>query len=174
MNHIKMVVCLALLGGILLSACSRVSTPVVELRCYPVDNLEGVITKTDVALDKGISSDGNGSIRITVDKPTTVRLYETGDLDIEDARLIYQARLRTEGVEGKAYLEMWCQFTGKGEYFSKGLQSALSGTTEWCMQETPFFLRKGENPANVKVNVVIEGKGTVWIDDIRLIKGPLQ
>lgn len=37
----------------------------------------------------------------------------------------------------------------------------------------PFFLQKGENPDNVKLNLVIEGKGTVWIDDIHLYKGPL-
>ena len=51
----------------------------------------------------------NGSLRITTSKPTTVRLYETGDIDIENARLIYQAKLRTEGVEGQVYIEMWCE-----------------------------------------------------------------
>jgi hypothetical protein len=38
-------------------------------------------------------------------------------------------------------------------------------------QETPFFLKKGENPNNVKLNLVIDGKGMVWIDDIRLFRG---
>jgi hypothetical protein len=42
------------------------------------------------------------------------------------------------------------------------------------MEETPFFLKKGENPDNVKLNLVINGKGTAWIDDIRVLKGPLQ
>ena len=150
---------------------SRVST--VELKRYPVDSLDGVIARTGLVFDKEISSDGNGSIRIATDGPTTVRLYETGDLDVEDALLTYQARMRTEKVEGKAYLEMWCQFPGGLEFFSKDLESALSGSTEWCTEMTPFFLKQGENPVNVKLNVVIEGKGTVWIDDIRLSKGPL-
>jgi len=38
--------------------------------------------------------------------------------------------------------------------------------------ETPFFFKKGENPDNIKLNLIIKGKGTVWIDDIRLLKGP--
>jgi hypothetical protein len=104
----------------------------------------------------------------------TVRLFEVSDVDAENARVIYQARLRTENVEGKVYLEMWCRFPGKGEFFSRGLQNPLSGTTGWVSAETPFFLKKGEKPDLIKLNIVIEGKGTVWIDDVRLMKGPLQ
>ncbi len=165
---------LVLAISILISGCSNPSTSVVELRLYPAESLEGVITKTGVEFDRKVTSDGNGSLRVTANQPTTIRLYETGNIDVEDARLTYQAKVRTEDVEGEVYLEMWCQFAGKGEYFSRGMQSALSGTTEWSTQETPFFLKKGQNPDNVKLNLVIQGKGTAWIDDIRLLKGPLQ
>jgi hypothetical protein len=157
-----------------ISGCSNHGSTVVELKRYPVQNLDGVISKSNVAFDKQISSDGNGSIRITANKPVTILLYETGDIDAEDARLTYQAKVRTEGVEGKVYLEMLCQFPGKGEYFSRDLGSSLTGTNEWSSEETPFFLKEGGNPDNVKLNIVIDGKGTVWIDDIRLLKGPLQ
>jgi len=102
-----------------------------------------------------------------------IRLFEIGDIDVENARLIYQAKLRTEDVEGKVYLEMWNHFPNKGEFFSRSLQNPLTGTTDWVTEETPFFLKKGENPDNVKLNLVIDGKGTVWIDDIRLIKESL-
>ena len=103
-----------------------------------------------------------------------IRLFETGDVDVEDARLTYQAKVRTEGVEGQVFLEMWCQFAGKGEYFSRDLETPQTGTTEWSTEETPFFLKKGENPDNVKLNLVVNGSGTVWIDDIRLFRGPLN
>jgi hypothetical protein len=158
-----------------LVACSKQSPEqeIVVLKAYPMTGALDVVAKDMVQMDNAISSDGNGAARIHVDAPTTIRLYETGDLDVENARLIYQARLRTEGVEGRVYLEMWCSFPGKGEFFSRALQSPLTGTTEWTSQETPFFLKPGENPENVKLNVVIDGKGTVWIDDIKLTKGPL-
>lgn len=137
---------------------------------YPFDSLEGVITQSGVALDRDITSDGRFSLRATVTEPSVVRLFETGDVDIEDAVLVYQAMLRTENIVGRVYLEMWCHFEGKGEFFSRGLDSFLSGTNEWNSQEIVFFLKKGENPDNVKLNIVCEGTGTFWVDNIRLLK----
>jgi hypothetical protein len=156
------------------TGCSKPPQQVTELKRFPLDSLEGVVTQSGVQIDKDVSSDGNGSLRTTVAEPTVVRLFELGDIDVEDARLIYQAKVRTDGVEGQVYLEMWCHFPGKGEFFSRGLQTPLTGTTNWTTEETPFFLKKGENPDNVKLNLVINGKGTAWIDDIRLLKAPLQ
>ena len=150
------------------------STSVAEtLAAYPIEGMDGLITQSGVVFDSTTSADGNGSLKIAAEAPTTVRLFETGDVDVENASIIYSARLRTENVEGKVFLEMWCSFAGRGEFFSRALQAPLSGTVEWTSQETPFFLKPGENPDNVKLNVVIDGKGTVWIDEIRLVKGPL-
>ena len=157
-----------------LIGCSKSPQKVIELKRFLIDSLEGIITQSGVQFDKEVSSDGNGSLKITATEPTVVRLFELGDIGVENARLIYQAKVRTEGVEGQVYLEMWCHFPGKGEYFSRGLQTPLTGTTNWTTEETPFFLKKGENPDNVKLNLVINGKGTAWIDDIRVLKGPLK
>ncbi len=63
---------------------------------------------------------------------------------------------------------------GKGEFFSRNPQAAASGTSNWTSISTPFFLKRGENPDNIRLNLVVEGKGTVWIDDIRLVEGPLE
>lgn len=154
----------------LILGCSDKSANIVELKHYPLDSTEGLITQSDVQTDTRISSDHKASVRITAKQPTIVRLYEVRDVDVENARLTYQAKLRTEALEGTAYLEMWCHFPGKGEFFSRAVQSPLSGTNDWSSQETPFFLKKGEKPDYISLNLVIEGKGTVWIDDIRLIK----
>jgi hypothetical protein len=159
--------------ALVLVSCSNPSKQPVELRHFPVDSMDGIITRSGVRIDKDISSDGNGSLRVTSTRPTVIRLFEIGDIDVENARLTYQARLRTAHVEGQVYLEMWCRFPGKGEYFSRGLKTPLTGTTEWTTEETPFFLKKGENPDNVKLNLVINGKGTAWIDDIRLLRDTL-
>jgi len=172
MRNLALYVCVVMVFAVV--GCSKPSKQVGELRRFPVDNLEGLITQSGVQIDKEISSDGNGSLRITATESTVVRLFEIGDIDIENARLIYQARVRTEGIEGQVFLEMWCHFPGKGDFFSRGLKTPLTGTTNWTTEETPFFLKKGENPDNVKLNLVINGKGTAWIDDIRLLKGSLR
>ena len=164
-----MLVCIHFLIG----GCTSNKNDVVQIKHYPLDSTEGIITRSNISLDKNISSDRNGSLRIATSEPVTIRLFELGDIDVENARLTYRAQLRTEDVKGQAYLEMWCRFPGKGEFFSRGLHSPLSGSTEWTSQEIPFFLKKGENPDDIKLNLVINGTGTVWIDDIRMLKGPL-
>jgi hypothetical protein len=171
-NYFSLLCCIVVIFT--LWACSKPSQTAVEIKHYPLDALDDVLTHSGVQIDNATSKDGKGSLKIVASEPTVIRLFETGDIDIENARLIYQAKVRTAGVQGQVFLEMWCHFPGKGEFFSRGLQNSVSGTTEWTSVETPFFLQKGENPDNVKLNLVINGTGTVWIDDIHLIKGPLQ
>jgi len=171
-NRIKIILCLIVLAAWLV-ACAKQPPEAVELMVYPVDDAQGVLTESGVGMDEAITSDGGGSLRVTATEPTTFRLYETGNIDIENARLIYQAKIKTADVAGEVYLEMWCHFPGKGEFFSRALHAPVSGTVDWSTQETPFFLKKGENPDNVKLNLVVNGRGTAWIDDIRLIKGSL-
>lgn len=160
--------------SLLILGCSLSAQDVVELKKFPVDSLDGVITRSGVQLDKQISSDGKGSLKIIAGQPLTVRIFEVSGIDVDEARLIYRAKVRTEGVEGLVYLEMWCHFPGKGDFFSRGLQTPLSGTTNWTTEEIPFFLKKGEKPDFVKLNLVVNGKGAAWIDDIRLLKAPLS
>ncbi len=49
-------------------------------KAYPLDSLEGVLTKNNVQFFPMYSSDGNGSLRVMSDtlEKTTVRLFETG------------------------------------------------------------------------------------------------
>jgi len=128
----------------------------------------------EVEIDTEMFADGNESLKITADKPLVIQLANTGYIDIEDVLLIYRAKVKTKNLKGKVYLEMWCSFGKKGQYFSKAIDNALSGTNDWTVQETPFILKKGENPDDVKLNIVINGKGTVWLDQIELIKKPLN
>ena len=145
-----------------------------EIRRLPLDTLSVVLTRSDVQFDPNVSSDGNGSLRVTASAPMTVRIYEMGPMAVDDARLIYQARVRTSDVKGRVYLEMWCHIPGKGALPSQSLASSLSGTTGWTILETPLFLQKGERPENVGLNLVVDGTGTAWIDDIRLLRAPLE
>ncbi len=158
----------------IIAACSTKQDPVTLIKHYPVDSLEGVIDYSGVRLDNEFTSDGNGSLRIETGKPVTLKLFQTGDIDIENAKLVYKAHLRVQDLVGKVYLEMLCRFPGKGEFFSRALHSSLSGNQDWTIQDTPFFLKKGENPNNIQINLVVDGKGTAWIDDIRLEKTPLK
>jgi hypothetical protein len=103
-----------------------------------------------------------------------VPLFEVTDVSIENAMLIYQATLQSEKLDGQAYLEMWVRLPGKGEFFSRGLDRPITGTTSWMTVATPFFLQAGQKPNLIRLNLAVQGKGRVWIDDIHLMRAPLQ
>ncbi len=176
MKCLRFAAALLLAVAFLAAGCSKKAVETTELKHYPLDSMDGLITMSGVEIDSVISSDGNGSLKIVSASSgqTVIRLFETGDIDVENARLMYRAKVRTENVKGQAYLEMWCHIDGAGEAFSRDLASPVTGTVGWTTEETPFFLQKGQNPDNVKLNLVIEGGGTVWIDDIRLVHAPLK
>jgi hypothetical protein len=102
----------------------------------------------------------------------TVRLFEIQDPRVEQCLLTYGAKMKTDSLVGGAYLEMWCRLPGRGEFFSKGLQQKASGTTDWASYEIPFSLKKGQQPDLIKLNLVVEGKGRVWLKDVQLLKTP--
>lgn len=159
-----------ILFAVMAVSCSRPTADDIVLREFSCDSLAGVIHQDGIAVDTRVKKEGRGALRVDVAEPMIVRLFETGDIDIENAVLVYQARLRTEEFQGRVYLEMWCRFEGKGEFFSRGIDRTLSGTANWTRLEIPFFLKPGENPDDVKLNVVCEGNGSFWVDDVRLIK----
>src|SRR5207302_10502910 len=117
-----------------------------------------------------MSTDGKGSLRIDTSQPLTLPLFEVNDLSIENAALIYQASLQSQNLDGKAYLEMWLRFPGKGEFFSRGLDRPITGTMSWMTSTIPFFLQAGQKPDLIRLNLVVQGKGRVWIDDVHLVR----
>jgi hypothetical protein len=141
-----------------------------QLEYYPMNDLKGIVTQSGIQLDKNISDDGNGSIKITADKPLVIQLYSVDDVKVDDTQVVYEANIKSEGLSGQAYLEMWCVFNDKGEYFSRGFDSVISGNEDWKTIRTVFNLEKGERPDQIKLNVVVNGVGTIWIDDIHLSK----
>ena len=143
-------------------------------KAWPLDSLEGLLTRSNVKLDSNVSADGNGSLKIQSQEAGTIRLFETGPISVQNRLLFYSAKVRSAELQGKAFLEMWCNIPGKGEFFSRGLDQPISGTTEWTTVQTSFRLEAGQMPGNLKLNVVVEGTGTVWIDDIRLLSSPLN
>jgi len=102
----------------------------------------------------------------------TIRLFELENPDAEQCFVTYSATMKTEGLAGRAFLEMWCRLPGRGEFFSKGLNQAITGTTDWASYEIPFYLKKGQRPDLIKLNLFIEGRGKVSMKDVQLLKTP--
>lgn len=147
--------------------------PPVELARYPLDSLEGVRAVTGVSFDPAVSHDGKGSLRVDAQGPLTVPLFEVKPSNVDNVMLVYEASLQSEKLDGQAYLEMWVRLPGRGEFYSRGVDRPVTGTMSWVTASTPFFLQPGQKPDLIRLNLVVNGKGRVWIDDLRLLKQPL-
>ncbi len=160
---------------VFVAGCSQTRQPgqASKLAEFPLNSVEEVIDRHLVVLDRAVSSDGSGSIKVEFDKPATIHLGNFAAEEIANSRLIYRARVKGEYISGRAYLEMLCFFEDQGEFFSRDLQSPVTGTTDWTTEETYFFLKEGENPDMVRLNLIVEGEGTVWVDDISLLRAEL-
>ena len=130
-------------------------------------------TTADPAISKDLVVTEDKAWLADSKKAQTIRLFEVENPGVEQCVVTYRAKLKTENLTGQAYLEMWCRFPGKGEFFSRGLNHAITGSNDWASYETPFILKKGEKPDLIKLNLVVQSAGKVWVKDMELLKGPL-
>src|SRR5882762_8506795 len=121
----------------------------------------------------GITAGHDGWL-IEAKTPQTVHLFELQNPQVEQCVVAYRAKMKSEALSGHAFLEMWCRLPGRGEFFSKGLNQTITGTTDWASYEIPFYLKKGQRPDLIKLGLVIEGRGKVSMKDVELLKAPLE
>ncbi|MEQ8209962.1 MAG: protein kinase [Lacipirellulaceae bacterium] len=146
----------------------------------------GVLRRFSPIVDAPISEhkrvvkerDGGGYVasewQFNPTEPTTLRLFEINKPEnVENCVVTFRAKMKTKDLEGKAYLEMWVRVPPNPEAFSKGFHHAVSGTNDWATYETPFFLKKGEQADLLKLNVVTEGAGTIFLNDVEVIVAPM-
>jgi hypothetical protein len=151
-------------------ALTTTTTHAQELKKLSLDNPS--TASPIITADPQAKAEGESSLKITTRWPTTVSLGEVTDLDVEGAKLVYSAKVKTT-LTGSAFLEMWAH-VGGGQYFSRGMKDTVSQKADWKTIKTPFMFQKGQKPDKVTLNLVINGTGTVWIDDIVLTKEPLD
>jgi hypothetical protein len=151
----------------------------LESRLKPPDpagppRLVRAFDSTAEPICRGSVTPEEGAWRIESRGKQTCRLFEVGNPGVEQCLLAYRARLRTEELQARAYLEMWCSFATRGEFFSKGFHNAVTGTNDWASYEIPFFLKRGQRPDLVKLNLVFDSPGTLWLKDVALWATPLR
>lgn len=138
---------------------------------------ETLVRRFSPEVDVPIAGDGvseiEGGWRLESEGERTFRLFEVPDPDIEQCMLSYRAEMRSEAVQKRAYLEMWCRMPGQGEFFSKGFHNALKGDNGWASYEIPFYLKAGQRPDLLKLNLVFDGPGVIEIRNAHLTATPV-
>jgi hypothetical protein len=95
---------------------------------------------------------------------------------IKGPRYAVTGKVRYEGVEGTGYLELWNHFPGGGQYFSRTLGDAgpmqkLEGSSGWREFTLPFDATGAPAPIRLVVNVVLPGRGVVYLGPLQLVDG---
>ena len=139
----------------------------------PAETLRAFRISDPPIAESGVSMDDD-AWRIDAGEAGSVPLFEIADPGVEQATIAYSAELRSADLDGGAYLEMWCRFPGRGEFFSKGLHQKVKGTTGWSSHQVPFSLKSGERPDLIRLNVAFDGPGTVWIRNVEVLRTPLR
>lgn len=146
----------------------------VELAHFPLGP-DDLPAGRDAAYDAGISQDGGGSLRVATDVGGRLRLYELDDVGPIGGRLVYTGFLRSRDLDGTAFLELWCRPAEDDPAFVRGIPTGVSGSSDWTPQVIGFTNPElCSGPVSVELNVVIQGGGTVWIDDLRLWSVPIE
>lgn len=147
----------------------------VEIAHYPL-SADAVPAGADAVFDRDVSQDGGGSLRVeTGGEGGRLRLYRIDDVDAIDGTLLFTGFLKSQELRGTAFFELWCHPVEGNPAFVRGLPRRVAGTSDWKPQELSFSQPAAcRRPAFVELNVVIQGAGTVWIDNLRLWDLPVE
>jgi hypothetical protein len=139
-------------------------------------------TTANPTASKDVVVEGN-AWRADCYKAQSFQLFELPNPGVEGCIILYRAKLRSEELVGRAYLEMWCRLPNGGEFFSKGINQAITGSNDWVASEIPFILQQGEKPDLIRLNLAVENAtwlwkktdaGTLWVKDVELARAPLR
>ena len=160
-------------------ACYEPTKPAERIWENAVTSLDGLhaLTEGVMQLDTETSFDRNGSLRVETLGDSEFFLYAIeGDalagVNLENAQISYQARIRTEGLDGEAPIQLGVRIAGGDTYQAVPDMPPLEGSTDWVMQEANFFTGRGEKPDGIFVMLAVKGAGLVWVDHLKVLSTP--
>lgn len=144
-----------------------------EVDDFSCDTLERVLSREYLLLDKDISFDGKGSIRIETKEPMTITFYET-KVPGENATFTYKIKMKTKGLKDSAYVTMDLYYPNGGKQSVQLDQKYwLYGDNDWT-DVNISIPAPNQKVASVILNIVLTDEGTVWVDDLHLIMTPFS
>jgi hypothetical protein len=121
---------------------------------------------------------GSSGHRLRIDSkqssPSSVTVLTIDRPQIAGPRYKVSGRLRSDGVEGTGYLEMWSHFPDGAQYFSRtladqGPMMKLHATSGWRSFVLPFDATGASSPpSRLVINVVLSGRGAVYLGPLEL------
>ncbi len=136
------------------------------------ESVEG--SSVTVSIDSARHASGKASLKVQSQKPGShhVVLARLENLNIKGVqRLAYRAQTMTQDLQGEVYLLMSVYV--QGEMPQASMINGFKANTfpKWNPVETAFFLKPGQTIGQLELALVLDGPGTVWVDDLSLLSG---
>jgi hypothetical protein len=147
-----------------------------EIASFRLNTMNGILATANASIDESQSADSTskGALKIEAPSSMTVKLVQTGPLNVNDVTLIYRATFRSKELSGRAYLLMTVRWADSLETFARGFEQAIIGSVPWVTEDITYNVERKKKVDNVTLGMVIEGTGTVWVNDVKLLKTTLK
>lgn len=172
MDHLRTVAAAAALALAATVACDKKAEPPKQIDFISCDDTERILSSDLVTVDKASAAEGAGCLKMVVDQPTTLSLAEF-KFPGEGAKYTVQFKMRVKDFLGDAYGQMNVNYASGGKQEIKNYQNAIGATSDWVPMELSWVVQKGQKVDSLTLYAILGGSGTVWVDEIRLIRAPL-
>lgn len=115
-------------------------------------------------------------IENTESTPKTIQILVLDDPGVSAIRYALAGKIRYDDVEDISYLETWNHFSNGDACFTRSLADSgplgnIRGSSGWRKFSLPFHsLREVGAPTKIVLNVVLTGRGTVYLSPIRVVQ----
>lgn len=149
------------------------STGPVLLGAFPLDAVDEVLEPAGVFdLDAEDSADGHGSLHVFSTDANLMKLVDIETPDFAGEVVKVSLAIRSMSLSGLTHLELW-HFWGEDE--ARGQRLVIQGatrTTDWKTYEAEFEIPADETPDRIRLMMYLNGRGHVWIDDLKIFAAP--
>ncbi len=107
------------------------------------------------------------------EKASTVTMLIVDKPPVPSHHYQLRGRIKYDNVDGVAFVEMWSRFPDGGQFFTRtladaGPMSKITGSSPWRDLALPFFSKPGILPDKLWVNLVLPGKGKIYLTPLEL------
>jgi hypothetical protein len=116
------------------------------------------------------------AVRVETGWPVTINLMtvDMSQMHLDQTTLTFSVEAKGDFAGSNAYIEMWLHVPGGygGNFHRQSLERPLLGKSPWTKLETSFSLTKGQVPDKAYLNLVINGRGSVWFRNVQFVHNP--
>ncbi|HYG73715.1 MAG TPA: hypothetical protein VEK08_01680 [Planctomycetota bacterium] len=157
------------------TSVSRAAEQTLQEISWPKAKAEGQILAGELEKDTTLNAE---VLRLENSKaePLTIKFLKLEKPGIDADIYAITGQVRYEGVQGKAYLEMWSYFPDGAAFFSRTLGESgptqhLEGASGWRRFELPFNAAGAKtHPSSLEISLIFPGAGKVWLSDLKLVE----